>query len=68
MARACCAQSDSPRSQGGGRSKSYHPKRTLDEFLAYRAYHVLAISAIESDEKRPLVLIARQRLNQHGSA
>ena len=56
MARACCTQSDNPRSgrraEGGGRSKSYNVKRTLDEWLADRTDYLLAISALERDERR----------------
>jgi len=35
-----------------GRSKSYYVKRALDEFLTDRADYLLALSAIERDERR----------------
>lgn len=34
-----------------GRSKSYYVKRALDEFLTDRADYLLALSAIERDER-----------------
>lgn len=35
-----------------GRSKSFYVKRALDEFLADRADYLLAIAALERDERR----------------
>jgi len=35
-----------------GRSKSYYVKRALDEFLEDRADYLLALSALERDERR----------------
>ncbi len=35
-----------------GRSKSYYVKQALDEFLEDRADYLIALSAIERDERR----------------
>ncbi|WP_309616399.1 ribbon-helix-helix protein, CopG family [Salinibacterium sp.] len=35
-----------------GRNKSYYVKRALDEFLESRADYLLALAAIERDERR----------------
>jgi RHH-type rel operon transcriptional repressor/antitoxin RelB len=35
-----------------GRSKSYYVKRALDDFLANRADHLLAIATLEREEPR----------------
>ena len=40
------------RAEGGGRSRSDYVKRTLDEWLADRAEYLLALAALERDERR----------------
>ena len=38
--------------EGGGRSRSYYVKRTLDKWIADRADYLLALAAIERVERR----------------
>lgn len=45
-----------------GRSKSYYVKRALDDFLADRSDYLLAIAALERDERRYSVDEVRREL------
>lgn len=53
-------------SEQTGRSKSFYVKQALDEFLEDRADYLLALAAIERDERRYSAANVRRELGLSG--